>query len=266
MSLIPCLLFAHAAWAAWPLSGTDNPDAIQDPFGPRLLLGVYDHHRGLDLDGVTGDPVYVVADGTVVRVETEATTLGTARASYGNWVLVRHASLADATPVHSAYLHLDAFSVAVGDVVSEGDALGEVGSSGDGTRTDHLHLQVFNGLVKTAVKKEKSVSPFTLIEPGAAVLASIDVPEPDVVVVTVAVPRLDAMRVEIVGTVDRHVVDFETGEGLCGDVASCDGALIEPSDFRVSSVEAAWTFTVPDVGVVVSVDVFDSAGDCVATW
>lgn len=260
------LFLPSAALACWPLSGTATPDPIQDPFGPRLIGGAYDYHRGLDLDGTTGDPVHVVADGKVVRTETAAASASTGRASYGNWVLVEHASRADGTPVHTAYLHLASFSARVGDLVSEGDTLGEVGSTGVATRTDHLHLVAFEGLVKTYVKKEKAVSPFRVIDTGVPTVATVDVTDAVTVEVTVDIPTLDAVRFEFVGTDGSHVIDFETAEGLCGDAATCEGATIAPGDITVASTQAVWTFSLPLLGVVTGVEVYDSGGDLVGSW
>lgn len=255
-----------AALAAWPLTGTSTPDSIQDPFGPRLLRGAYDLHSGIDLDGSLGDPVHVVAAGKVVRTETAAAVAATARASFGNWVLVQHASLADGTPVHTAYLHLDSFTARVGDVVAEGDAIGVVGSTGVGTTTDHLHLMAYQGLVKTYVKKEKVVSPFQVLDTGLSAAVDIGLIDATTVEVVVAAPQLDAVRFEFAGAAGSHVVDFETGEGLCDDLSTCDGVTIAPGDFTVHSTESTLTFYLPALDALTAVEVFDSDGDLIGSW
>ncbi len=49
----------------WPVDDIHFSDA----FGSRDLVGNYDFHRGIDLKGDVGDPVYSIADGRVFRIQ-----------------------------------------------------------------------------------------------------------------------------------------------------------------------------------------------------
>jgi murein DD-endopeptidase MepM/ murein hydrolase activator NlpD len=83
-------------------------------------------HRGLDLRGVKGTPVYALADGEVVLAE---------ELFYeGNFVLVDHGNR-----IFSYYMHLDSLDVKKGDRVKAGQLLARVGSTGVSTAS-HLHV------------------------------------------------------------------------------------------------------------------------------
>jgi hypothetical protein len=85
-------------------------------------------HRGLDLRGNTGDPVYSVADGQVVISELMYYE--------GNFVVVDHGNR-----MFSYYMHLNDLKVKEGEIVRAGDLLGHVGSSGMSTAS-HLHFAI----------------------------------------------------------------------------------------------------------------------------
>lgn len=95
-----------------------------------LNQGYHFFHWGIDLDGVTGDPIYPVKKGRVERVESS-------RWGYGNSVLVDHG---DGT--QSLYAHLSAFEVKEGDEVAPNQVIGKMGSTGRSTG-DHLHLEIY---------------------------------------------------------------------------------------------------------------------------
>ena len=85
-----------------------------------------------------GDPVVAAASGTVTRVANEGST------SYGRWIEIGHGS-----GYTTRYAHLSVQSVVVGQVVAQGQKIGEVGSTG-GSTGPHLHYeQRLNG---TAVR------------------------------------------------------------------------------------------------------------------
>lgn len=257
-------VLVSSALAAWPVSGTSQPDVLQDTFGPRILSGVYDFHRGIDLVAPAGAPIHSILPGKVVRIETAAQNAGTARARYGNWVLVEHAPKPDGTRVHSAYLHLSAIRVAVGQTVAEGGTVGLAGHSGDGIKTDHCHLTVYEGLTGTGVKNEAAVHPMGWIDYVQADDVWMDV---DGVTASIAAgaPELDLVRFELVGTEDMAVIDFESGENLCGDAPACNGLSIAPTDFRSSDDSAAWVVTAPLLGDLIEVKVYDVTGE-VLRW
>ena len=76
-----------------------------------------------------GDPVVAAAAGTVTRVANEGST------SYGRWVEIGHGS-----GYTTRYAHLSVQSVSIGQVVSQGQKIGEVGSTG-GSTGPHLHYE-----------------------------------------------------------------------------------------------------------------------------
>ncbi len=77
----------------------------------------------------TGDTVVAAARGTVTRVANEGNT------SYGRWVEINHGD------GHTTrYAHLSVQSVSVGQVVTQGQKIGAVGTTG-GSTGPHLHYE-----------------------------------------------------------------------------------------------------------------------------
>lgn len=101
---------------------------IRSHYGHRRhpVTGKRSMHRGVDLRGRVGDPVFAVARGRVV--ESKWTSLG------GNKIAVRHTD-------HSIsyYLHLNKRLVKVGQRVKAYQKIGEVGATGRVTGP-HLHF------------------------------------------------------------------------------------------------------------------------------
>ncbi len=89
-------------------------------------------HRGIDIGatvrGVSGDPIYAAASGTV--------TLATYSSSAGNWIWVYHGD-----GLYTVYMHCSALLVSEGDTVSQGQVIGRMGSTGISTGA-HLHFGV----------------------------------------------------------------------------------------------------------------------------
>ena len=83
-------------------------------------------HKGLDLNGEIGDPVYAMADGLVVLSHTMFYE--------GNMIIIDHGN-----EVFSYYQHLDSRKVKDGDRVKAGDVIGGVGATGMVTGP-HLHV------------------------------------------------------------------------------------------------------------------------------
>lgn len=92
-------------------------------------------HKGVDIDGVTGDPVYPVMAGVVEKVSRSDFW-------YGNSVLLDHGN-----SVKSFYAHLNRVTVRPGGEVDLTTQIGEVGATGRAFG-DHLHFEVYkNGQV-----------------------------------------------------------------------------------------------------------------------
>lgn len=85
-------------------------------------------HEGLDLAGSFGSPIYATADGVVVHAGWEN--------GYGNMVEIRHPY-----GLSTRYGHMSAVKVSVGQKVSRGDRIGDMGNTGRSTGT-HLHYEV----------------------------------------------------------------------------------------------------------------------------
>lgn len=80
-----------------------------------------------------GDPVAAAAAGRVSRVANEGST------SYGRWIEIDHGG-----GYTTRYAHLSAQKVAVGDRVSPGQLIGNVGTTG-GSTGPHLHFEERSG-------------------------------------------------------------------------------------------------------------------------
>jgi MYXO-CTERM domain-containing protein len=253
------LLLAGAAHAAWPLTGTDEPDVVQDAFGPRLLRGDYDVHRGMDFAGHRGEPVYAVRAGTVVRTETADEDAGTELERFGNFVLVELAPLPDGTPLHAAYLHLQSVDVAVGDVLAEGQALGRVDSSGEGIVTEHLHLNVYEGLEEAYIDDARTVCPMRVLpDPGLDEVV-LEKTAARTVRFGAAVPEADLVRLDVAGPFGARRLDFEandlvdlaSGRVICDDLQDdCPGVDIDPVDYEIGDAEVVWDVTFHGIGAI----------------
>ena len=85
-------------------------------------------HKGIDIDGRAGDPVWAVAPGRVVYA-------GSGIVGYGNLLIVKHNDL-----YLSAYGHNRRLLVQEGDGVKAGQVIAEKGSSA--TNTVKLHFEI----------------------------------------------------------------------------------------------------------------------------
>lgn len=114
----------------WPT--TDR--RVNSPYGYRAFDGF---HPGIDIEGVTGNPVYAGNAGTV-RVA--GWSGGGYRGGYGIQVLVDHGN-----GVQTRYGHLSKVYVTAGQSVSRGQTVGAVGATGN-AYGDHLHFEcIING-------------------------------------------------------------------------------------------------------------------------
>ncbi|HVE73666.1 MAG TPA: M23 family metallopeptidase [Mycobacteriales bacterium] len=109
--------------AARPRAVRPNGGGITSRYGPRWGR----MHRGIDIAGAYGSPVYAISDGTVVSAGREG--------GYGNMVQIRHTD-----GIVTAYAHMSRILVS-GGRVRAGDIIGKVGSTGHSTGP-HLHLEV----------------------------------------------------------------------------------------------------------------------------
>jgi murein DD-endopeptidase MepM/ murein hydrolase activator NlpD len=109
----------------WIFPG-DGP--ITSPFGSRWGR----RHEGVDIDAAYGSVVVAPQRGTVIHA-------GPGLSGYGLVVEIDHG-----TGITTLFAHLSAVKATVGQVVAQGDLVGNVGHSGSVTAT-HLHYEVHVG-------------------------------------------------------------------------------------------------------------------------
>ena len=98
----------------------------------------YAGHTGVDVNiGVTGKTVVAAKAGTVVTSTALKNSNGDYR-SYGEYVTINHG---DGTVTLYAHMLAGSRKVTSGQKVSQGQAIGTVGSTGNSTGT-HLHFEV----------------------------------------------------------------------------------------------------------------------------
>ena len=96
-------------------------------FGPRWGR----MHEGHDFAGSTGTAIHATADGVVVHAGRQS--------GYGNLIKIRHDF-----GFETRYAHLSKIRVQVGQRVSRGERIGDMGNTGRSTGT-HLHYEVLVG-------------------------------------------------------------------------------------------------------------------------
>lgn len=101
-------------------------------------------HAGVDMAAPVGTPLYATGDGTIIRAGWVS--------GYGNLVEIRHDF-----GIETRYGHMSKIRVKVGDKVSRGDRIGDMGSTGRSTGS-HVHYEVRVG--------DKVVNPMTFIKAG----------------------------------------------------------------------------------------------------
>ena len=115
-------------------------------------------HNGVDIAAPLGSAILAADSGVVVG-------RSGSRYGYGNWVALRHAN-----GVVTLYAHLSAISVGVGQHVSVGDRIGNMGSTGFSTGS-HLHFVAYAPNTFRTVKSSRNglipigatVNPYTYL-------------------------------------------------------------------------------------------------------
>ncbi|MFN2311480.1 MAG: peptidoglycan DD-metalloendopeptidase family protein [Spirochaetia bacterium] len=110
----------------WPAQGrfTSGFGMRRDPF-----TGIRRFHNGIDLANVPGSRVVAAMSGTVVHIESQP-------GNYGRFVIIRHDK-----GYQTLYAHLHAWSVRVGQRVTQGQSIGSMGNTGRSTGP-HLHFSI----------------------------------------------------------------------------------------------------------------------------
>jgi len=91
------------------------------------------NHRGIDLAGNTGQPIYSVDAGVIVYA-------GWNDWGYGNMIMVDHGN-----GWQSLYAHLNSIGVICGQSVDQGTIIGTLGSTGNSSGS-HLHFELMHTL------------------------------------------------------------------------------------------------------------------------
>lgn len=125
----------------WPF---ERGVPISSPFGPRIppCRGCSAYHDGIDMTPGLGTPVRAIADGVV-------TSVGGPGGALGVYARVDH--MIDGRLVRSVYAHMltNSLTVKVGDRVTVGQQVGQVGNTGQSTGP-HLHLGILlDGITPT---------------------------------------------------------------------------------------------------------------------
>jgi murein DD-endopeptidase MepM/ murein hydrolase activator NlpD len=104
---------------------------LSSVFGYRTdpVYGGLQHHKGIDLSGKTGLPIYASGGGVVVTASYNG-------GGYGNIVEVDHGF-----GYSTRYAHLSKINVVEGQKVKRGDKVGELGNTGKSVGP-HLHYEI----------------------------------------------------------------------------------------------------------------------------
>jgi murein DD-endopeptidase MepM/ murein hydrolase activator NlpD len=108
-----------AAGLIWPVQGV-----LTSNYGMRWGR----MHEGIDIGASSGTPIYAAASGTVMYAGWEG--------GYGNLTVIDHGN-----GLATAYGHQSQLAVSNGQVVTRGQVIGYVGSTGHSTGP-HLHFEV----------------------------------------------------------------------------------------------------------------------------
>ncbi len=99
-------------------------------FGRRSapIRGASRMHKGIDIPGPVGTPIYATANGVIGRAQWLR--------GYGKYVEIEHG-----TAIQTRYGHMSALNVVPGQPIRKGDIIGYMGSTGRSTGS-HLHYEV----------------------------------------------------------------------------------------------------------------------------
>ena len=110
------------------------------PTRGKITQGFYAGHYALDISDNSKPPVWAAATGKVVKASS-----GTWGGGQGNYIIIDHGD-----GFKTLYSHLDHLDVKVGDVVKQGQVIGQMGNTGDvkGRTGIHLHWEVIKDGIK----------------------------------------------------------------------------------------------------------------------
>lgn len=118
---------------------------ITDSFGTRSGT-----HKGVDIGGEIGSPVYSVDKGVVSKSYRSK--------SYGHVVFVKHRN-----GYETVYAHLESRIVDENQEIAQGEQIGSLGSTGRSTGA-HLHFEIHRG--DWTIDKENAIDPYRVFGNG----------------------------------------------------------------------------------------------------
>lgn len=123
----------------------DSPKAGRSLIFPTigsLTQGFHKGHYAFDIANRSKPPIWAAGSGKVI-----VSTMGVWAGGYGNHVVIDHGN-----GVQTLYGHMDHVNVKVGDHVTQGQVLGQMGNTGNvrGVTGIHLHFEVSDHGVKKA--------------------------------------------------------------------------------------------------------------------
>lgn len=124
---------AEKGYYSRPVTLTGNPRI-------RKTQGFHDRYNAVDVGAPIGTPVLAMADGRVLVTKSVTGWNG----GYGGIIIVQHSNGSQ-----TLYAHLSSIQVSIGESVSRGQKIGEVGSTGRSTGP-HLHFEI-RGISPTPV-------------------------------------------------------------------------------------------------------------------
>lgn len=117
---------------AWPCPSYKY---VSSEYGPRTAptTGASTTHKGIDLAAPYGANILAAEAGKVATAAYSS--------SAGNYIIINHGTDSNGNVVCTVYMHCSALYVSAGDVVSRGQTIAAVGSTGVSTG-NHLHFGV----------------------------------------------------------------------------------------------------------------------------
>lgn len=127
------------------VDGYVNPTSkiyCSSPFGTRThpVSGKTETHSGIDIAIPGGEPIYAAKDGTISYIKSDVTGINSCSFGYGNYIMIDHGEGTTTLYAHMKYGSIPE-DFEVGTVISQGEQIGTVGSTGCSTG-NHLHYEV----------------------------------------------------------------------------------------------------------------------------
>ncbi|MFC1664453.1 M23 family metallopeptidase [Pseudomonadota bacterium] len=127
-------------------------------------------HLGIDLSGQVGVPILAVADGRIKKSQYHWW--------WGNYIEIDHGKDQSGFYLQSTYAHMSGRYANTGDRISRGQHIGDLGNSGQGALTPHLHFVVYRGSNETLSSEWRAINPHLLWVDGIGKITCFDSDRP----------------------------------------------------------------------------------------